>query len=567
CTLILLLVLLLPLQKKKEEVMNKKVISLMQNFVTKDMGPLANAIFEKRTLAVNLRVDEIIRIEGIQQALVFDNQYQPVSDTARTVNPTAFLSRFRQAADQDRAVWTRDNSLWFLQSIRAFDEIIGFILVEYSLADMKQSENLGLLTVTGLITVLMLILLRVSHILIQKIVLRPMNDLVDSMAEIRKGSYGGRVERIPGYEIGDLARGFNAMSQEIADSYQKIESQNRALTTTRDLLDNIINSMPVMLFTVDRHLAVLDWNLAAEARSDEFTEPAKGLPLDRALPLVASRATDLARAVDQKKAGKFNKVESCAGDSNYILDITVYPLDTEGPEAAVIIIDDITDTVRMETIMIQTEKMMSLGGLAAGMAHEINNPLAGMIQNAQVIRNRLLEDLPANRRAAEETGIDPDQARAYLEQREIPKLLEALRQSGKRASHIVRNMLAFSRQSGRGFTPEDLAGLIDTTIELAENDYDMKKKYDFRLLEIIREYEPGMEQVECQGNKIQQVILNILKNGAQAMAEGTPAAPGPDALPKKPCIIIRAWSEGEWACIDIQDNGPGMDAPTRRRVF
>ena len=62
-------------------------------------------------------------------------------------------------------------------------------------------------------------------------------------------------------------------------------------------------------------------------------------------------------------------------------------------EGAVIRLDDVTEQVRLEEMMIQSEKMLSVGGLAAGMAHEINNPLAGILQNTAVLENRLFGDL------------------------------------------------------------------------------------------------------------------------------------------------------------------------------
>lgn len=69
--------------------------------------------------------------------------------------------------------------------------------------------------------------------------------------------------------------------------------------------------------------------------------------------------------------------------------MTVYPLPTNGFEGAVIRIDDITEQVFMEEMMIQNEKMLSIGGLAAGMAHEINNPIGGILQAVQNIQRRL----------------------------------------------------------------------------------------------------------------------------------------------------------------------------------
>ena len=111
--------------------------------------------------------------------------------------------------------------------------------------------------------------------------------------------------------------------------------------------------------------------------------------------------------------------------------------------------------------------MISLGGLAAGMAHEINNPLAGILSNIQVMRMRLLSDLPANLRTAEDCGLDFKQMWAYMGKRGILEMIEAIDQSCQRAATIVRNMLSFSRKSDAVFSSQDLTELLDQTIVLA----------------------------------------------------------------------------------------------------
>jgi len=519
-TLCVCVLILIPLQKKKARVLNQKITSLMQTFLTNDMGPLANAIFEKRTRAINIRVKKILQIKGVENAFVFDEDHMMLTGTDRAIAINRLAPHFKIARHHHQDAWTENGNLWYLKSIRSFEELIGFILVEYTLTDMKKAENLSIFLYAGIISGLMLILLLVSRHLIRKIILRPVAELVENMTEIQEGNYGSQIHTVSSDEIGDLSRRFNAMSREIAGSYRKIEEKNHELHQTKNLLGNIINSMPSLLITVDQNLRILEWNTSASASAGLTLSQARGKPLNDVLPLVESTKTILTSAIGKQEVKKLPKVSAMVGSQQFWLDIVVYPIDTDSDKRGVIIIDDITDTVRMEAMMIQTEKMMSVGGLAAGMAHEINNPLAGMIQNAQVIQNRIIQKLPANQKAAEELGISLDTIGAYMEKRQIPHLLAAVRKSGERASHIVRNMLS------------------------------------------------PMPGVECEGNNIQQVFFNILKNGAEAMGQAlTCSHAGSEAPGKSPEFILRIRDHKEMAWIEIQDNGPGMDKETQKRVF
>ena len=223
---------------------------------------------------------------------------------------------------------------------------------------------------------------------------------------------------------------------------------------------------------------------------------------------------------------------------------------------------DITDRKRMEEIMVQNEKMLSVGGLAAGMAHEINNPLAGMIQTAEVMIKRLQAQprIRANEKAALELGTSMETIDAFMNARGIPRMLTAIRESGQRVADIVSNMLSFARKSDTVVSSHDLNQLLDKTLELATTDYDLKKNYDFKKIEIKKEYDPDLPQVPCESAKIQQVLLNIFRNGAQAMqAAGV----------ENPTFTIRTSldrSRGK-VCIEIKDNGPGMDEHEQKRIF
>jgi PAS domain S-box-containing protein len=339
------------------------------------------------------------------------------------------------------------------------------------------------------------------------------------------------------------------------------------LRRLRNLLSNIINSMPSILVGVDSSGRVNQWNWEAEKATGMSAREAQGHTLEQVIPQLAGEMEKIKKAIKERKPQKDEKVllES-AGGTRYS-DVTIYPLIANGVEGAVIRMDDITERVHIEEMMIQSEKMLTVGGLAAGMAHEINNPLAGILQNVQVMENRLKSSMPKNLQAAEACGTTMETIAAYLERRGIFQMIDSIKESGKRAAKIVENMLSFSRKSESKFLPHNLCQLLDKTLELASNDYDLKKKYDFRQIQIHRQYHPDMPVVLCDGTKVQQVFLNILKNGAQAMAEKK------DRYKKeeKPRFILRVMlepgDEGHMARIEIRDNGVGMDENTRKRVF
>jgi len=141
-------------------------------------------------------------------------------------------------------------------------------------------------------------------------------------------------------------------------------------------------------------------------------------------------------------------------------------------------------------------------------------------------------------------------------------MLKAIHDTGTRASKIVENMLSFSRKSDTTSSAYDIAKILDDTVELAASDYDLKRKYDFRQIKIIREYAPDVSKVYCERSKIQQVFLNILRNGAQAIIDRTQ-----ERNDKEPCFIFRVKQENEMVLIEIEDNGPGMSEETRIRAF
>nr|WP_319393672.1 PAS domain S-box protein [uncultured Desulfobacter sp.] len=334
------------------------------------------------------------------------------------------------------------------------------------------------------------------------------------------------------------------------------------LNRLRNYLANIVDSMPSVLVGVDNACRVTLWNKTVENAVGIPPEKAMGRGLSELMPWMAPEISKVVESLKTRQVQAERKRPRSLNGTTCYEDVTIYPLVTNGVEGAVIRVDDVTEKVRLEEMMVQSEKMFSVGGLAAGMAHEINNPLAGMLQNAMVMGNRLGRQLNirASREAAEKAGTSLEAIDRYMDARGIKRMLTAIHESGERIAAIVNNMLSFARKSDAMVLSHQLNTLLDKALELAATDYNLKKQFDFKQIKLVRAYQEDLPSIPCEGPKIQQVLLNILRNGAQAMQM---------AGIKHPTFILRTNLEKErqMAVMEIEDNGPGMDEKTRKCIF
>ena len=345
-------------------------------------------------------------------------------------------------------------------------------------------------------------------------------------------------------------------------SFRDITKRKRVEEEIRFLqnhLKSIIDSMPSMIVGIDVFRRVTLWNKEAYSQTGLRSDIAKNTDLVKAFPLMARLANEIEQALTtgQTEQKRMTVVRE-NGEENY-LEVTIYPLGELEFVGAVIRIDDVTERIRIEEVMIQSEKMLSVGGLAAGMAHEINNPLAGIMQNMQVARNRLSSEGAKNREIADKYDLSLEMLEQYMHERQIGNMFDHIMESTRRASKIVSNMLSFSRRSVGEEEFADLREIMDATIELASNDYDLNSNYDFRRITIIRHYDDGLPSLYCDRGKLQQVFFNLLSNGSQAMKAIEGDSP--------PQFIIGIKKHETSIRIEVEDNGPGMAEDVRKRVF
>ncbi len=327
-------------------------------------------------------------------------------------------------------------------------------------------------------------------------------------------------------------------------------------------LKNIIDSMPSVLIGVDADTRVTLWNQKAEQESLLRSDQVKGLLMSQVCRLLdpdvyLPKLKETLRSCSASRMSGIESIKKAAGGSSRFFDVLIYPLTLAETSGAVIFMQEVSERKRLEEMMIRSEKMQSIGSLASGVAHEINNPLAVILQNVQVISRRLSFDLSKNNEVAEELGISVAAINEYIRQRGCDKMLQSIADAGQRAAKIVENMQSFSRKSGTAYPLNDLVDLVEKTLALAASDYDMRYHYAFQKCEIVREFSK-VPAVHCEPSQIQQVVLNLLKNAAQALRGQTDVRR----------LVLRLFATDErHVCFQVEDNGPGMEAEVAQRIF
>lgn len=231
----------------------------------------------------------------------------------------------------------------------------------------------------------------------------------------------------------------------------------------------------------------------------------------------------------------------------------------EGKRATLGFISDLTEQLKKQEAAVQTEKMISVSGMAAGIAHEINNPLAAIMQSTQNIIRRLDPMMQANLKAARNTTVDLEKMHRYLEERNILTMLKGIWHYGERASEVIRNMLQFVKKNDSQMKHSNLNQVIDHSLDLIIGNDELKQKYQVNYIEFQKNLDEELVDVPCLKSEIQKVLINVLINAVQSVSE--------NRLVRLPKIIVRSKNEKEKVRIEIEDNGSGINLMTQRRIF
>jgi two-component system NtrC family sensor kinase len=206
---------------------------------------------------------------------------------------------------------------------------------------------------------------------------------------------------------------------------------------------------------------------------------------------------------------------------------------------------------RTNNHLLHAEKMAGIGQLAAGVAHEINNPIGYVFSNLKTLAGYMHDMLRIIDAADEVSNIDELRAlKRTLDYNYIRNDVEALIEESEdgigRVKKIINALKDFSHIDEDGFRESDLHRAIDATLNIVNNEIKYKAQ-------IVKCY-GILPLVECDISQINQVILNLVMNAAQALQEFG-------------AITVRTGHEGEWVWIDIEDTGRGMEPSVMERIF
>ena len=212
-------------------------------------------------------------------------------------------------------------------------------------------------------------------------------------------------------------------------------------------------------------------------------------------------------------------------------------------------------------IVSETHKMASLGRLAQGMAHEINNPLSAIGQNLQLILQRLLMNTQKNRETARQSGTTLECIETFLEAQGIPDMFDAALNHHIRAGQIVHQMMAFApNDQSHRYLPQDVGELLRQAMLLARKDYFQNTAMQLQHITVQMNVPDGLPGVVCQAWKIVQALFAIIRNAVEAIYRKMEDGRGGE-------IVIRARENQRMVDISIADNGIGIEPNIINKIF
>lgn len=318
--------------------------------------------------------------------------------------------------------------------------------------------------------------------------------------------------------------GYVSVALENARLYESLEQKALEYQALRDFSENIVESVNVGVLACNQEGQVEFWNAAMETLYGLRRSEAMGRTLDSIFP--SELLAELPQASEPRRVLNLYKFRlQTAGDRQLIVNLSTVPLLGKDYKVLgrLLIINDLTERVNLEHQLVQAEKLSSIGLLSAGIAHEVNTPLAVITSQAQM----LMRQMPP---------ADPN-----------ARTLDKIIKQAFRASEIVNNLLKFSRVSGSEHSELDLNKVIRETLSLADPMLRAAK------ISVNAQLAP-LALVVGNSGKLQQVFMNLIMNAR-------------DAMPRGGELTIATENVNSHVLVEVADNGVGIPADHLAKIF
>src|ERR1700675_4119168 len=291
-------------------------------------------------------------------------------------------------------------------------------------------------------------------------------------------------------ELVETIAGYVAVALDNAQLYSSLEQKALEIARLKDFSENIVESLNVGVLAVDLGGMVESWNTRMEQLFGVKRQDAVGHQLRALLP--EELASEIAARRDDEQITGIYKQRLQHHGKLLTLNVSITPLVSKSGEriGRLLLFDDVHQRERMEEQMSQTEKLTSLGLLAAGVAHEVNTPLAVISNYIQMLAKQMPEG-------------DPRQS-----------IIEKIVKQTFRASEIVNNLLNFSRTGPSALADVDVNRVVEETLSLVAHPLKTSQ------VQVVKHLTNGLPAVRGSANKLQQVFLNLFLNARDAMPTG-----------------------------------------------
>jgi two-component system, NtrC family, sensor kinase len=328
-------------------------------------------------------------------------------------------------------------------------------------------------------------------------------------------------------ELLESLAGYIGIAIQNAQLYRRLEQKITEFESLKEFHENIVESINIGVFAVDLDDRIESWNTQMEGMYEKGRTEVLRQHISAVLPPeFVARFNSVREEHGTHTLYKFRLM--LPNGSERIANIAIAPLVTRNFVAVgrIVLVDDITDRIQLEAQLTQSEKLSSIGLLAAGVAHEVNTPLAVISSYTQMLTKHMRDDA------------------------RLAPVLEKITQQTFRASEIVNGLLNFSRTSGTEFTSLNLNDLLGDTVTLLEHQFKTAQ------IRVETNFDPHLARIHGNQGKLQQVILNLMLNAKDAMF-GTSNA----------TLKIATFNGAGRVLVRIQDSGGGIEKEHLHRIY